>query len=62
MMQELDEETACGICNDDDPDGMLLCDGACCMGFHMHCMGYSRRPEGRLWYCRDCAESRVFED
>ena len=51
----------CDICGSaDNARDMYLCDGRCCRGFHLTCLGPSlvRPPAHKAWFCPDCT-SRV---
>lgn len=55
-MAEVEENVKCSKCGSgDDGCKLLLCDG-CPQGYHTYCLGLSRKPRSKLWYCPQCKD------
>jgi len=57
-----DWQNRCQICEDDNPTGLMLCDGEdgeCTNAYHYRCVGLAAPPRGR-WLCAECQSLEEF--
>lgn len=59
-----DWQNRCQICEDDNPAGLMLCDGEdgeCTNAYHYRCVGLTAPPRGK-WLCAECQSLEEFKN